>query len=112
MNYASKVMTLGVLVKAVLISALVTVLGATTFLQSIILVLVSAAATGVFALLVVLIQTHSERAMHERIDKLESRAGEAQSIAEGTQAIAVGTQEIAAGIAAVVDTLPTTDTEA
>ena len=71
-GFAGKVMGLGVIVKAILMVAVVTTIGATTFGESLVLVIVSACATGAFALLVVLIQTHSEQRIHERIDKLEA----------------------------------------
>lgn len=72
-SYGAKVLAAGVAAKAVVMSALVTLLAATAFWQSLVLVIVSAVATGIFALLVVLIQTHSERELHGRIDRLEQR---------------------------------------
>lgn len=96
MPYAGKIMTIGVLLKAVVMGSLVTLLATTSFVQSIILVLVSATATGIFGLLIVLIQVHSERNIHDRLDKVENRvdekAGEikaqAQDIADKTDQIA------------------------
>jgi hypothetical protein len=102
MSYGAKVMVIGVSVKAVLMSAVVTVLAATSFQQSLILVIVSATATGVFALLAVIIQTHSAQGMYERLERLERRAGEAKVIAQETHAITADTQVVAAGIAEAV----------
>ncbi len=82
-GYAAKVMALGVFIKAILMVAVVTTVAATTFGQSLILVLVSACATGVFALLVVLIQTRSDRRLHERLDRLET--SQAREIAAQTR---------------------------
>lgn len=73
MSYSAKVLTAGVTVKAVLMSALVTLLAATAFWQSVVLVAVSAAITGVFAVLVVVVQVHAEKALHSRLDRLEDR---------------------------------------
>lgn len=70
-TYATKVISLGVIGKAVLMGTLVTLLAATSFTQSIILVLVSATATGIFGVLIVTIQVHSERVLHSRMDRLE-----------------------------------------
>lgn len=55
-------------------AGIVTLLGVTPFEQSLILILVSASATGVFGLIIVLIQVHSEKALHERMDTLEGKA--------------------------------------
>lgn len=71
MPFAAKVIIPGVIGKAVLMATLVTVLAITSFAQSIILVLVSATATGLFGILIVIIQVHSERSIHNRIDRLE-----------------------------------------
>ncbi len=91
-SYAAKVMSLGVFAKAVLMASVVTIVGATTFGESLILVLVSASATGVFALLVVLIQVRAERSLHARIDALEEKGTE---IVERTTAIGDQTTKIA-----------------
>lgn len=71
MPFAAKVIIPGVFAKAVLMATLVTILAVTSFVQSVILVLVSATATGIFGILIVIIQIHSERGLHERMDKLE-----------------------------------------
>jgi hypothetical protein len=92
MSFASKVVTGGVAAKALLMGTLVTILGATSFGQSVLLVLVSATATGIFGILIVLIQVHSEKALHERINDLENKANEAVA---KTQEIKVQTQAIA-----------------
>jgi cytochrome c biogenesis protein CcdA len=73
-SYAAKVMALGVGIKAVIMGTVVTILAATTFLQSVLLVLISATATGVFGLVIVLIQNHAEQRFHRRIDYLEQKA--------------------------------------
>lgn len=96
MPYPAKIMATGVVFKAVIMATLVTVIAATTFIQSIILVLVSATATGIFGLVIVLIQVHSERGLHERINKMETQIDtksdeiktQASDIAEKTQQIA------------------------
>jgi len=71
-SYAGKLITAGVIVKAVLMGTLVGLLAASDFLDSLALVLVSATATGVFGILIVLIQVKAERGLHERMDKIES----------------------------------------
>jgi hypothetical protein len=73
MSYAAKVVTLGVMFKAIVMGLLVSLLAVTAFDRSIILVLVSATATGIFGILIVLIQTHSEARLHMRIDALETQ---------------------------------------
>jgi hypothetical protein len=73
MSYAAKVITAGVMLKAVVMGTLVSLLAVTAFTQSIILVLVSATATGIFGLLIVLVQTHSEARLHQRINDLETQ---------------------------------------
>lgn len=73
MPFAAKAISLGVIGKAILMGTLVSVLAVTSFTQSIILVLVSACATGVFGLIIVLIQTHAEKEMHRRLDGLERK---------------------------------------
>lgn len=70
-SYGAKVLAVGVTVKAVLMAAILTLLADAAFWQSIVIALVSATATGVFAVLVVVIQIHSERTLHDRIDRLE-----------------------------------------
>lgn len=72
MSFASKVIAGGVFVKALIMGILVALLATTTFERSIVLVLVSATATGFFGILIVLIQVHSERNIHRRIDALET----------------------------------------
>jgi hypothetical protein len=95
MSFASKAVSAGVAAKALLMGALVSLLGATTFADSIVLVLVSATATGVFGIIIVLIQTHSDAAVHRRLDELQARAetaATASSEAAGqARAIAVAT---------------------
>lgn len=76
MGYGAKVISLAVALKAVLMASVVTLLASTTFGQSLILVLVSATATGIFGVLIVLIQVRSERNLHARLDTLERRAAE------------------------------------
>jgi hypothetical protein len=66
--------TAGVIGKAILIGVLVEVLALTSFTRSIILVLVSAAATGIFGIIIVVVQTHAEANLHRRIDALEGKA--------------------------------------
>jgi ABC-type bacteriocin/lantibiotic exporter with double-glycine peptidase domain len=106
MSFASKVITGGVFAKAILMGTLVTIIAATSFYQSVILVLVSATATGIFGILIVIIQTHSERAIHARIDALDSKAdtavekidsldSKANTAVEATQEIKDQTQVIA-----------------
>lgn len=73
MPYAAKVVTLGVMLKAIVIGTLVSLLAVSAFGKSIILVLVSATATGVFGILIVLIQTHFEARIHERLNAVESQ---------------------------------------
>lgn len=73
MPYPAKIMTIGVLFKAVVMGTLVTILAATSFAQSIILVLVSATATGIFGMVIVLIQARSERGIHDRISDVENQ---------------------------------------
>lgn len=86
MGFGAKVITAAVIVKAVLMASIVTLVAATTFAQSIVLVLISAAATGVFGIAIVLIQVHSERTIHRRLDILEERQ---QGIATAVDAPAV-----------------------
>lgn len=88
-SYGAKVITAGVLLKAVLMGTLVSLLAVAGFEASLILVLVSACATGVFGILIVLIQTHSEKGLHERMERLEqtgsrieAQAGEATAVAQ------------------------------
>lgn len=71
--YAAKVMGIGVMFKAIVMGTLVSILAVTSFVQSVVLVLVSATATGIFGLIIVLIQVHSERALHERMDRVETQ---------------------------------------
>jgi len=52
-------------------ATVVSLLAATAFWQSLVLVIVSATATGIFGILIVIIQTHSEKAIHARLDQLE-----------------------------------------
>lgn len=73
MSYAAKVVTLGVMLKAIIMGTLVSLLAVSAFGKSIILVLVSATATGIFGILIVLIQTHSEARIHERLTAVESQ---------------------------------------
>lgn len=70
-------------------ASIVEILGVSSFGKSIILVLVSATATGIFGLLIVLIQTHAEKGLHERMDKIEDRVTEAKQevIAETAKTI-------------------------
>lgn len=72
-SFAAKVITLGVVFKALLMGIIVEVLALTSFQRSIILVLVSATATGIFGILIVLIQVHSEKQIHDRIDQVQEQ---------------------------------------
>lgn len=71
MSYGAKMMAAGVGVKAVVMAGVVTLLAATTFWESVVLVLISAIATGCFAIVVVMVQARSERSLHDRLDRLE-----------------------------------------
>ncbi len=77
LSYAAKVISAGVAVKAVLMGVLVSILAVTSFTKSIVLVLVSALATGVFGVMIVLKKAHAERSLHVRLDRLEDKATEA-----------------------------------
>lgn len=100
MSFATKVIVPGVVGKAVLMGTLVSVLAVTSFGKSLILVLVSATATGIFGILIVLIQVHSERAIHKRMDKLEESTQTAVTQAKDEvtsktdEAVATVTQQI------------------
>lgn len=91
-SFPARVITGAVFLKALTMGILVSLLGATTFVQSILLVLVSATATGIFGILIVVIQVHSERSLHYRMDHLEERATEivtkSDIVKEQTQVIA------------------------
>jgi len=89
LNYGAKVLAIGVTVKAVLMSLMVTLLAATAFWQSLVLVVVSAAVTGIFAVLVVVVQANAERSLRARLDRLEHRtvATVQQSLEQQTKAI-------------------------
>lgn len=71
-------------------ASIVTLLAATSFVQSIILVLVSATATGIFGIIIVLIQMKADAGIHARIneiqDQIDTKSDEikqqAESIAE------------------------------
>lgn len=76
MPYAAKVIGLGVVAKAVVITTVIMILGATTFTQSVILVVISATTTGIFGLLIVLIQTRADRETHRKLDHVESTTQE------------------------------------
>lgn len=78
MSFAGKIVTLGVIAKALVMGIMVSLLAVTSFEKSIVLVVVSATATGIFGILIVLIQIHSERAIHRRIDSLEIKTEEAK----------------------------------
>lgn len=91
MSYGAKLVTAAVGAKAVLMSAVVTVLGATTFLQSLALVLVSATATGVFGAVIVIVQARAERALHDRMDTLGAKAADVARKAEATAQTATAT---------------------
>jgi low affinity Fe/Cu permease len=96
-SYAAKLISAGVAVKAVLMGVLVSIVAAsTTFTESIVLVLVSALATGAFGIIIVLVQTHAERAMHKRLDNLEAKADTA---ADRATVAAEKTEKIAEAIA-------------
>jgi divalent metal cation (Fe/Co/Zn/Cd) transporter len=73
MSFSAKLISAGVIGKAILMGVLVSVLAVTSFEKSIILVLVSACATGIFGIIIVLIQTHAEAGLHQRIDSLEGK---------------------------------------
>lgn len=73
MSYATKVVTLGVSLKAILMGVAVSLLAVTAFEKSIILILISASATGIFGILIVLIQTRSEARIHERLNTVENQ---------------------------------------
>lgn len=98
MPFAAKVIAPAVAIKALLMGVLVTVLAAAGFVQSLILVLVSATATGVFGIVIVVIQTHSERNLHHRMDVLEDKAnaieGKADTIAAKAESIETKTDSI------------------
>lgn len=79
---APKLIALGVVAKAVLMTAVVTILGATTFLESLALILTSATATGIFGLLIVIVQVRGERALHQRMDTIEKKADNVQVTAD------------------------------
>ena len=88
-SYGAKVITAGVAFKAVIMGLFVSLLAIAPFFESLILVLVSACATGVFGLLIVLVQSHQDRAIHERMERLEgsasrieAQAGEATAVAQ------------------------------
>lgn len=84
--FAAKVIMAAVVAKALLMGILVSqVVAEANFAQSLILVVVSATATGIFGVVIVLVQAHSEREMHARIDQLE---GKADKVVETTQATA------------------------
>jgi hypothetical protein len=78
-SYAAKVITAGVMVKAVLMATVVELLAIGGFGRSIILVLVSATATGIFGLIIVLVQTHAEAGLHQRLDSLERQVDQKAS---------------------------------
>lgn len=78
-SFASKMIASGVLFKALLMGILVSLLAVTSFEKSVALVLVSASATGIFGIIIVLIQTHSEARLHKRIDLLEGKADKIDS---------------------------------
>lgn len=93
--YAAKVMSIGVVFKAIVMSTLVTVLAATTFGQSIILVLVSATATGIFGLIIVLIQVKSEQHLHDRVNQMEKQINvKANQITAKTEEAVQATKEV------------------
>jgi Flp pilus assembly protein TadB len=98
MPFAAKVIGPAVALKAILMGVLVTLLAAAGFVQSLILVLVSATATGIFGIVIVVIQTHSERNLHRRLDTLEEKAntieGKADSIEGKTNSIVTKTNAI------------------
>lgn len=73
MSYAAKVVTVGVMLKAIVMGTLVSLLAVSAFGKSLILVVVSATATGIFGILIVLIQTHSEARIHERLNAVEDQ---------------------------------------
>lgn len=85
---------------------LVSVLAITAFTQSIILVLVSATATGIFGLIICLIQTHSEARLHERLDHLESRATE---VVEKTEQVQTTTDQVSAKADEIAQAVTPTD---
>lgn len=102
-SYGAKVITAGVALKAALMGTLVSVLAVAPFVESLVLVLVSAAATGVFAVLVVLIQVHSERNLHERLDWLEGAADRLEQKADEVKAT---TETVAEAVTPDRRTLP------
>lgn len=95
-SHGAKVIGAGVIAKAVLMGVLVTVLAVEPFLESLALVLVSACATGIFGLVIVLVQVHAERELHGRMDRLEERGQRIESKAD-TAAIAADTAAATAG---------------
>jgi hypothetical protein len=97
LSFATKMITTGVLIKAVLMGAAVSLLAVTSFEKSVALVLISASATGIFGIIIVLIQTHSEARLHDRIDHLESRADQ---IVEKSDIVKEQTQVIAEAVKA------------
>jgi hypothetical protein len=97
-TYAAKVMGIGVAFKAVIMATVVSFLAAetnTTFAQAVFLVLISATATGIFGLIIVLIQTHAEKGLHQRIDYLETKANVIDSTTQQTKTT---TEEVASAV--------------
>lgn len=95
-SYGAKLITAGVAAKAVLMGVLVSLLAVAPFVESIVLVLVSACATGIFGLIIVLVQVRAERELHGRMDRLEEKADTA-AIAADTAATTADTIAKAVG---------------
>lgn len=66
-------MAIGVTFKAILMAGIVTLLAATSFAQSVILVLISATATGIFGIVIVIIQMKSDKGIHDRINEIQTQ---------------------------------------
>jgi hypothetical protein len=91
-SYSARLVAAAVAAKAALMGVLVSILASSApFAEAVVLVLISAAATGVFGIVIVLVQTHAEAAMHRRLDKLEEQAGTA---AQAATVAAEKTQQI------------------
>lgn len=84
LSFQSKMVTAGVMGKALLMGILVSLLAFSSFEKSVILVLVSATATGIFGIIIVIVQSHFAREIHDRIDAMEDRTK--QTVVETTGA--------------------------
>lgn len=75
-SFAGKVITAGVVTKGIIMGSLISILAIADFTESLILVIVSATVTGIFGLLICLIQVRAEKGIHTRMDFLEKKATE------------------------------------